>query len=153
MEEAKRKQILDYLTTLLLASIPVILVAQPQILAAIPAQYTILATIGFAILSQLAANDRVKAASAKMGNIIDGLQNIVEGVFKKVDTINKSVDTVQTAVADVNTALVGNTQVTAAVQEKVDDSQKAIAKVVAVVKETSAKVDDVQTAVEQVQAQ
>lgn len=149
MEEATRKQILDYLTTGLLASIPIIVVCQPQIMAGIPVQYTVIATIGFAILSQFAANDRVKAASAKMGTIIDGLQNIIEGVFKKVDTVNTQVDTIQTAIATVNETVVGNTAATAAVQETVDDSQKALAKVVAVVKETSAKVDDVQASVEQ----
>jgi len=56
MDEAK---IFDYITTILLTLIPVILVYQDQILAQIPASYKLVVIIIFAALSQYAANRRV----------------------------------------------------------------------------------------------
>lgn len=60
MEKSKA---IDYATTLLLMAVPVILSMQPQIMAIVPPQYTILATIIFGVLSQYTANQRSTEAT------------------------------------------------------------------------------------------
>lgn len=52
----------DYLTTILFACIPVILWFQDVIVVYVPPAYLIIATIAFAVLSQLASEQRVKDA-------------------------------------------------------------------------------------------
>lgn len=65
MTKMEKSKAIDYSTTLILMAIPVIIGLQPQIMAIIPAQYTILATIIFGILSQYAANIRVQEENAQ----------------------------------------------------------------------------------------
>jgi len=52
----------DRLTTILLMLIPVIIGVQPQIMATIPVQYTLAATIIFGLLSQFTSEKRANAA-------------------------------------------------------------------------------------------
>lgn len=60
MDNAK---LIDYITSLLMFLVPVVIGLQPQVMAAIPAEYTIIAAAFFAILSQWAANRRVREAA------------------------------------------------------------------------------------------
>ena len=63
MKKMEKSKAIDYATTLALMAVPVIIGLQPQIMAIIPAQYTILATIIFGVLSQYAANQRITEAT------------------------------------------------------------------------------------------
>jgi hypothetical protein len=53
---------IDRITTLLLIMVPVVIGLQPQIMAIIPPQYTLLASFAFGALSQYASERRVNNA-------------------------------------------------------------------------------------------
>lgn len=55
----------DYLTTIFLMAIPVIVALQDQIMLYVPPEYAIVATIIFGILSQVVANMRVADAKER----------------------------------------------------------------------------------------
>jgi hypothetical protein len=52
---------MDRITTILLMLVPVIIGLQPQIMASIPIQYTLIATIIFGLLSQFTSEKRAAA--------------------------------------------------------------------------------------------
>ncbi len=70
---------IDYLTTILLALIPVILYLKDTIILYVPPAYLILAVLIFAVLSQLAAEQRVKDAveEVQRWKIFDWLSTIL----------------------------------------------------------------------------
>lgn len=73
------KKNFDYLTTLLLVAIPFILLFKDYIIVYTPPEYLILVTLFLAMLSQFAANQRVKDAieTAKHWKIVDYLTTIL----------------------------------------------------------------------------
>jgi hypothetical protein len=73
-----KQKIIDYGTTLLLASIPVVLVYQEQIAQHVPTEYALIFIIGMGILSQLASDKRVQAAKDKINTDVDIAQAKIE---------------------------------------------------------------------------
>lgn len=136
------KTLADYVTTIMLAAIPIIVACQDQIGVYIPTEYTLIFTVVMAILSQLASNSRVTQAVSDMGSVIDAIQEYVSQIIGTITSVSDAVDTVQEAVAASATS-----EEVLSMNDTVDDSQKALARVVAIVKATDAKVDAVQEAV------
>lgn len=73
------KKIFDYSTTLFLVAIPFILLFKDYIIVYTPPEYLILVTLFLAVLSQFAANQRVKDAieTVKTWIIVDYLTTIL----------------------------------------------------------------------------
>ncbi len=91
-DKAKAK---DYATTLALMAVASAVAYQGTIMGYVPAQYSVLALIGFGVLSQIAANSRVKDALTKGNVVIDQYQ-------AKIDELQKLVDEYQKQLAVVN---------------------------------------------------
>lgn len=90
-----KQKIIDYGTTLLLASIPVVLVYQEQIAQHVPAEYALLFIIGMGILSQLAADKRVQAAKDKINTDVDIAQAKIEKYQILVEDKQTEIDELQ----------------------------------------------------------
>lgn len=75
MDQTKLK---DYITTLALAAIPVIVTYQGEIGQHVPVEYALLFTIGIGVLSQLTANTRVKEAYKDTSYAINKTQSKVQ---------------------------------------------------------------------------
>lgn len=99
MDKAKIK---DYATSLAFFGVAAIVAYQGQIMAQIPPEYGILALVGFGILSQIAADARVKAKVAEGQEEIDAAQAELEKQKAKAEAAyaeaNAKVDEVQAKV-------------------------------------------------------
>lgn len=99
MDKAKVK---DYITSIALFGVAAIVAYQGQIMAQVPQEYGILALIGFGILSQVAADARVKAKVAEAQIEIDAAQATIAEQKAKADAayaeVNAKVDEVQAQV-------------------------------------------------------
>lgn len=105
MDKAKIK---DYVTTFMLASIPVIVTYQAEIGKHVPVEYALLFTIGIGILSQLTADKRVKESVVKANEYLDTAQeevktatNEVDAYLKQIEELQKTVDEKQAEISRV----------------------------------------------------
>lgn len=83
--EFDKAKVKDYATTVALMAVASAVAYQGAIMAKIPSEYSLLALIGFGVLSQVAANSRVKDALNKGNAVIDQYQAEIERLQKLVD--------------------------------------------------------------------
>ena len=98
METAKIK---DYITTLMLAAIPVIVAYQAQIGAYVPVEYALGFTIIIGIASQLTANARVKEAYQDTSAAVDEGQDKLLELQNKLAEVQAEIDAGQAKVEEV----------------------------------------------------
>ena len=103
-----KAQLKDYATTLLFFGVAAVVAYQGQLMGYVPKEYALLALIGFGILSQVAADKRVKAKVEEANILIDQGQAKVEEVQGKVDEgqakveeYQKKIDELQAEIAKV----------------------------------------------------
>ena len=101
MEIKVSPKIKDYLTTLALAAVPIIITYQAQIGAYVPVEYALIFTIAIGTLSQIAANSRVKDAVAQVSGDVDKGQSIIEEYIAKVAELQAEVDAKQAEIEKV----------------------------------------------------
>ena len=87
-----KAKIKDYISTLALAAIPVIVSYQAEIGAYIPVEYTLLFTIGIGVLSQLMADKRVKEAFEDTSAGLDVAQAKVQEYQDMVANLQSEID-------------------------------------------------------------
>ena len=101
MDKAKIK---DYLTTLAFFGVSSVVAYQAQLMNYVPIEYSMMALIGFGILSQVAADARVKEKVAEAQAEIDQAQITIaahkEEVEEAYNRVNAKVDEVQTKVEE-----------------------------------------------------
>jgi len=90
-----KAQIIDWLTTLGLAAIPIIITYQAQIMGIVPPAYTILAVIAFGALSQAASGARVRAAKERVFGIVDDSQEELTKYQHKLEELQRQIDAKQ----------------------------------------------------------
>jgi len=90
-----RQQITQWLTTGLLAMVPIVVAYQSDIMAQIPPQYAVIAAIGFAALVQAASGARVRAAKDRVFGLVDEGQAQLAEAEKKVDRLNAQLEEAQ----------------------------------------------------------
>ncbi len=98
MEIKITPKIKDYLTTLALAAIPVIITYQAEIGKYVPVEYALVFTIGIGILSQVASNSRVKEAYNDTSAGIDTAQATLQEYQDKIAALQLQVDEKQAEV-------------------------------------------------------
>lgn len=98
MEKAKIK---DYITTVTLAAIPVIVAYQAQIGAYIPVEYALIFTLIIGVLSQLTANTRVKEAYQDTSAGIDMAQGTIQKYVNQIEALQAEVDAKQAEIEKV----------------------------------------------------
>ena len=101
MDKAKIK---DYITTLAFFGVSSVVAYQAQLMNYVPIEYSMIALIGFGILSQVAADQRVKAKVAEAQEEIDAAQAQIEAHKAEVEAayaqVNAKVDEVQEQVVE-----------------------------------------------------
>ena len=99
--ELNTLKVKDYATTLLFAAVPVIIAYQAEIGKYVPVEYALLFTIGMGILSQVAANKRVKEAYQDTSAGIDVAQGAIQTYLDKIAALQAEVDAKQAEVDQV----------------------------------------------------
>ena len=101
MDKAKIK---DYLTTIAFFAVSSVVAYQANIMQYVPIEYSLMALVGFGILSQVAAYARVKAKVAEAQEEIDAAQAEIavhkEEVEAAYEQVNQKVDEVQVKVEE-----------------------------------------------------
>ena len=101
MDKAKIK---DYLTTIAFFGVSSIVAYQAQIMNYVPIEYSLTALIGFGILSQIAADARVKAKVAEAQADIDAAQATIAEhkaeAEEAYNNVNAKVDDIQAKVEE-----------------------------------------------------
>jgi hypothetical protein len=93
--EIDKAKLKDYATTFALMAVGSVVAYQGAIMGYVPAEYSVIALIGFGILSQVAANSRVKDALVKGNDVIDQYQAKIEELQKQVDAYQATVHPIQ----------------------------------------------------------
>ena len=93
-----KEKIKDYVTTLALAAVPVIVAYQAQIGTYIPPEYALIFTIAIGILSQLTADKRVQAAYEDTSAGIDIAQAKAQEYMELVAKLQMEIDERQAVV-------------------------------------------------------
>ena len=96
-----RHQIGDYLTTVMLAAIPIVVANQDAIGKMVPVEYVLLFTIGMGVLSQLAANARVQKAKADVVGNVDLINAAIDDKQAKLAELQGELDKYQEVAAKV----------------------------------------------------
>lgn len=91
----------DYASTLAFAAVPVVIAYQAEIGRYVPVEYALLFTIGMAILSQLMADKRVKAAVVESSAKLDEGQAEVQKYLDMIAELNQKIDEKQAEIARV----------------------------------------------------
>ena len=99
--ELNTLKVKDYATTLLFAAVPVIIAYQAEIGKYVPVEYALLFTIGMGILSQVAANKRVKEAYADTSAGIDEGQAKLAELQAKLVEAQTTIDAKQAEIEKV----------------------------------------------------
>lgn len=94
-------KIKDYITTLALASIPVIITYQVEIGKHIPVEYALMFTIVMGVLSQLATEKRVKVAYDDTSKTVDEAQAKMLEYQEMVAKLQGEIDERQQIIATV----------------------------------------------------
>jgi hypothetical protein len=97
MDKAK---ILDYGTSLLFFGVAAIVAYQAQIMAYVPAEYSLLGLIIFGVLSQVVADARVKAKAYEFSAYIDDAQNKADEYQKLYEKANMKIDELQSKIEE-----------------------------------------------------
>lgn len=84
MDKAKIK---DYITTIAFFGVSSVVAYQAAIMAYVPIEYSLAALVGFGILSQVAADSRVKAKALETQADIDKAQALIALANAKVDEL------------------------------------------------------------------
>lgn len=87
-----KTKIKDYITTLALASVPVIITYQAEIGKHVPIEYALVFTIAMGILSQLATESRVKVAYEDTSKTIDEAQAKMQEYQDMVAKLQSEID-------------------------------------------------------------
>lgn len=98
-----KAKIKDYITTLALAAIPVIITYQAEIGKHVPVEYALLFTIAMGILSQLTAEKRVKEAYKTTTTTIDDAQTKLQEYQNMVAQLQTEIDERQAIVDQIVT--------------------------------------------------
>lgn len=90
--EFDKAKLKDYGTSLLFFGVAAVVAYQPQVMAYIPAEYSLLALIGFGILSQIAADSRVKGRVHEVNAVVDEKQEELEEALAKLDELQAKIE-------------------------------------------------------------
>lgn len=96
-----KQKIKDYITTVALAAIPVIIAYQQQIGSYIPVEYALAFTIIMGVISQLVTNERVKVAYEDTTVAIDQGQAEIQKYVEKINELQAQIDAGQENVEDI----------------------------------------------------
>ena len=94
-------KIKDYITTLALAAVPVIIAYQSQIGQHVPVEYALVFTIGMGILSQVVTNKRVQTAYTDTSVVLDEAQGKVQEYQDLVSNLQTEIDERQVLIEQV----------------------------------------------------
>ena len=96
-----KQKIKDYITTVALAIVPVLISYQSQIGQYVPVEYALAFTITMGVISQLVTNERVRVAYEDTSTAVDQGQSDVQQYIEKINELQAQIDAGQEKVEDV----------------------------------------------------
>lgn len=96
-----KQKIKDYITTVALAIVPVLIAYQSQIGQYVPVEYALAFTITMGVISQLVTNERVRVAYEDTSAAVDQGQAGVQQYIEKINELQSQIDAGQETIEDV----------------------------------------------------